>query len=346
MRGRTAVVTLAAVALAAAAALGLAKVRAGHGRREVEEIAALNARVDSLRDSLETIAAGDSILNFATADSASITVALSEALLVRLTEEAARRYFDRVELHLRDIRGHGEGEIERPTPFGKMTLGDWSVQVAAHRIDAVLASGDPTVDFTGTHRVHLELPMRIREGSGRLRLDFAWDSHSVFNALCRDFESSQEVQGGLLPQRHVVRGDILLSAGPRGIVADPEFPPEKFPLQMALDDDSWQRLRAALEEQNKPRKCGVLLHPEQVLEGLRKLGLNGVRFRLPKTVLRRISMPGSITRTVRILDTPVALSVTPSRLRMTPGRIWYSARIETKKSEGNEKLVPLPSTHD
>ena len=338
--------TWVAVAAAIAVAIVLAVVWAHQmsaPERESREISHLRKRRAALRDSLDRALAADSLIRIAARDSSDIAVALSGHVLVTLLQEVTTRYLDRVEVAVEDLPGHGKGEFETNSPFGHLTVGEWKVQVRVHEFGGVLSAGLPTVDVTGTNRLHVAIPARIREGDGSLTLAFEWNSNSVFNVVCRDFKTVQTLRGRVLPQDHVVRGDFVLSAGPEGIVADPDFPPEKFPIAMSLDQASWDRIRAALEEQDKILKCGLLIDPERVIERLRALGARGLKFRLPRKMLRTIRLPASIERSVKILGSSVELSVEPRELRIDPDLFWYSARVRATRSSEPGKPLPLPA---
>jgi hypothetical protein len=306
--------------------------------REKREIVALLARRASLRDSLAERLEGDPLIRLAEQDSSQIAIALSEHVLAALLQEITSRYLDRVEVDIEDLGGHGQGKFETQG-FGHLTVGEWKVVVRVHEFGGVLSAGVPAVEVTGTNRLRFAIPARIRGGDGSLTLAFEWDSKSVFNVVCRDFKTTQTLHGRVLPQRHVVRGDFVLSAGPDGIVADPDFPPERFPLAMTLDQSSWSRVRAALEEQDQLLKCGLLIDPDQVIEKLRAMGARGLKFKLPRKLLRTIRLPASIDRSVVILGSSVELSVFPHQLRITPDLFWYSAHVNASRSSAGK---PLP----
>jgi hypothetical protein len=281
------------------------------------------------------------MLRFARGDSAAVAVALSESLLVALLERAAARYLDRVDVQLVGLPGHGEGDLEIGTPFGKMKAGAWSVQVEVQELTGRLSADPPALDLDG-HRVHVELPVRIVDGRGAIALDFQWDSKSIFNVVCNDFETRQVLRGRVRPQRHVIRGDLVLSSNPRGIVVDPEFPRERYPISMELDAASWERIRGALEDQDKLSRCGLMMNPDSVVRELRGLGIRGLRFRLPRVVYRTFVLPASLSESVRILDAPVRLTVRPHRLRIASGIFWYGADVEVRRSRGPDHRLPLP----
>jgi hypothetical protein len=317
----------------------------GHLQRsEVDEIHRLRARRAALRDSLNLFVARDPILARAREDTAGIAVALSEKLIVALAQEAARHYLDRVEIDLDDVEGHGVGQYDVKTPLlGKRRLGEWKVEATVDTLRGVITALTPDVEVTGNDRVHLAVPMEIQERPGSVTLDFSWDSKSVFNVVCRDWHSRQTLRGRLRTQQHVVRGDLVFSATPEGILADPDFPPERFPLSMELDSASWDRVREALEEQNKLLKCGLLVHPDEIVAKLHVLGIQGLGFKIPRATFRSFVIPATILQSVRILNSPVDLAVTPHELKITPDMLWYAADVSAKKARGPAPLLPIPA---
>jgi hypothetical protein len=343
MRRKVLWMALAAIVVATLIAVLVPLVRRSGQQGSDRELVRLRARQAALHDSLSVILAHDSLLILTRHDSADIALALSKTLLTSMIQDVAARYLDRVEIDLKDIEGHGAGPLEIGSPIGGLTVGDWKVNVMAHEITGVLSAGTPAVEVSGTNRIHLAIPVQIRRGQGAVTLAFEWDSRSVFNLVCRDFKIERTIRGSILPQRHVVRGHMLLSASADGIVADPDFPREKFPLGMALTEASWSTLRAALQGQDKLFKCGLMINPDTVLARLRVMGIEGLRFGLPRRAFRTIFLPATIARAVRILEAPVELSVTPHQLRISPGLIWYGADIDARRSAGPDSLLPWPA---
>lgn len=333
---RRLVVVGAVVAVVVLAAGGaLLWTRANREKTEARELESLRLKRVALQGDLARLVEKDPVLIFARDDSSSIAVAIRETLLVTLVRDATARYLDRVDIDVKkDIPGHGDGTYEVATPFGKVQVGEWKVVVDVRDVTAQLAALEPTIDVSDTNRVHLGLPVEIRGGKGSLELNFAWDSKSVFNAICRDFKTTQFIEGRVLPQRHLIRGDLVLSADERGIVANPDFPPEKFPLAMDLDAESWAKLLNVLKEQDTFMRCGLMMNPDSVIARLRLLGIEGLKFKLPRTMFKTMVLPGSLLQSVQIQEASVLLSVRPHDLRIPPGIIWYSAGIRASRSEG------------
>lgn len=339
------VATVLVAAVAVLSAFALSAQRAAN-RRENDELGALAAHERALRDTLSRMLERDPILTYARSDTSGIVVALSESLLVDILHGVARVYLDRIEVNLSDLQGHGEGGVERPTPIGHRTLGRWSVKVSVNRMSGLLTALDPTVDVTRTNRVHLVLPIVIVRGRGDLTLHFAWNSQGIFNLVCRDFETTLPLSAEVLRQQHDVRGDLVLSAQGDGIVIDPEFPPDHYPISMTLNDESWKRIRAALEEEDRPGRCGLIMNADSVVVGLQRLGISGLKFRLPRAIFRTLRLPASLTPSVQILDSPVDLAVRPHALRLSPGLVWYSAEVDARRSMSPARGPRTPAAGD
>jgi hypothetical protein len=334
-----------AVVLGALLLAGLiGAVRGRLQRSETEELQRLRARRAALRDTLNLLVARDPLLTRAREDTSGIVLALSEPLIVALAQEASRHYLDRVEVDLDEVQGHGFGMYDVKAPLlGKTRLGEWKVEARVDTLRGVMTALTPSVEVTAKNRVHLAVPMQLQERPGTVTLNFSWDSKSVFNVVCRDWHSTQTLRGHLRSQQHVVRGALVFSATPQGIRADPDFPPERFPLSMELDSASWDRVRDALDEQNKLLKCGLLMHPDEIVAKLRVLGIQGLRFKIPRATFRPFVIPVSILQSVRILNSPVDLAVTPHEVQITPDLLWYAADVSAKKTKGPAPLLPIPA---
>jgi hypothetical protein len=201
------------------------------------------------------------------------------------------------------------------------------VQSYVHHLRAVVSAGTPRIETSDGNRLRVGIPAHVSPGSGTVTLQFHWNTKSVFNALCRDFRTTRTVHGRVLRQDHVVHGAYVLSAGTRGIVAEPDFPVERYPILMDLDEPSWKAVREALEEQDKGDRCGLLIDPDKVVRDLRAAGLRGLRFKLPAAVMQRMVLPATIQESVKVLDTLVTLEVRPHGLRLTREHVVYSANV-------------------
>lgn len=333
--------SVAALGAAALLVAGCAKKPDPRVTAEAEaRIAELHAAHEALHDSLEALVAGDSLLLAAAADTGQVIVALREPLVENLVNEVTRRYLDRVEVHLTpDVEVEESGEIRVKVLVARVKAGDWHVHLTIHRIDGVLRAKPPEVTVTGTNRLGLALPVTLEDGRGEATLRFRWDAAGVAGAVCGDFETTQRITGRVLPAGYTIDGAFVLSANERTIVAEPEFPAEKFRLVVDLSPESWDEVRRTLASQDKIFKCGIALDPPDVIQKLRALGRKGFNVKLPRSIFRTVELPASVSEAVTVETRRVELSVRPNVLRVTPRTFWYSAAVETAISDA----VPAPA---
>ena len=108
----------------------------------------------------------------------------------------------------------------------------------------------------------MEVPLEVQPASGQISLHFSWESASVVNLVCKDFEVDLEVEGRALRQDHVLRGQIELCAAADVLTATPVVHERAFPLKIELTPASWGKVEAALRAQDTPGRCGMFLDPE------------------------------------------------------------------------------------
>jgi len=307
-------------------------VRAANAQREIRELTAVRQHHAELRDSLAARFVNDPSIRLANRDSANVVVVLRTRALVSMLQDVSRRYLDRVEVDLGGVDGYGSGDYRAKTLLlGRKKIGQWKVEAHVHDLRTVVSAGTPRIAIAGQNRLSLAIPAHVSPGRATVALQFHWNSKSVFNALCRDFRTSRMLHGRVRPQDHVVHGAYVLSAGARGIVVKPDFPDERYPIAMELEEPSWNAVRDALEEQDTPGRCGLLMDPDQMVRDLRAAGLRGLPFRLPVAVMQPLVLPTTIEDSVRILDTPVALDVRPHALRLSREHVVYSANVEVRR---------------
>jgi hypothetical protein len=292
----------------------------------------LHDRYAALHAELAERVSADTLLQTAIADSAEIALALREGLVTDLMTEAARRYLDRIELDIdtEGLTGSADGDLEIKTPLGKMTAGRWSVRLDFHRLRGTLRARSPSVSVTAENRVHVALPVEIESGVGAATIQFAWDPKGLANAVCREFETSERVEGRILAREYILSGDFVLSAGHEAIVAEPDFPADKFPIAVDPSEGTWQRVMETLRSQDRWNRCGIVMDPEKVVARLSALGERGFKVKLPRSIFRPVVIPASLLKSVRVGRSQVALTIRPNALRMSPGTFWYSASFATE----------------
>lgn len=307
-------------------ALGVACRRAAPP--DESRLPALRAEHERLHQELDARVASDSIVKEAlTGGAGTIILAVRSPVVQDVLREVSRVYFDRMTLDLGALEAAAEGRIHRDTFLGRMKVGDWRLEILIQRLRAELRAKAPRLRVVGPNEMEVKLPVVAREARGRITLRFSWDSASLANLVCRDFEVVRELEGRTPQQEHTIGGTFRLVAGPDSIRVDPVFADDVIRLKVALPDESWAVVREALESQDSLARCGMLMDPEKVVERLKELAAEGFRVKLPKVMFRGFRFPGAFEHTARIEGRPVEVGLRTEALEVTPRAMWSRAAI-------------------
>ena len=125
-------------------------------------------------------------------------------------------------------------------------------------------------------------------------------------------------------------GGFQLSAGRESLRAEPVFPPRAFRVRVDLSKESWDQVRAAIDEQDQILRCGLALDPETLMPKLRDRLHEGFDLKLPRSLFRPIDFPASVRQSATIEDRRVDLAVATRELKVTPEAVWYAVDVHTR----------------
>ena len=299
-----------------AAAVRLLRLRASHER---------------LHQKLETALAQHPVATRAFADPGQIVVAIHSRWIEELMTRVARQYLDQVTLDLASVEAGSTGRIDKDSFLGHFKVGDWRVDIVIDSLRGVLTAGQPRLAFRGPDLLQIELPVDVREALGQVSIRFAWDSSSMANAVCKDFELSRTLAGSVTSQTHEIKGALRLSSKEGSIVAVPLFPDRTLALRVAFPPESWAIVDSALRSQDSLGRCGLLLKPDVVVAKLHDLADRGIKVTLPHSVFRTIRLPARIERSVEIAVHKVGVEVSAERLWFDHQVLWSSASVRVSK---------------
>jgi hypothetical protein len=281
---------------------------------------------DELHDRLDGHVARDPIAARALADGGQVVIAVRAGLVEELTARVARQYLQQVSLELTGLEAHAEGKLRKQTLIGRKKVGTWTVAVVIKKLVGHLRAGQPRMTFA-RNVLDVELPLEVQPASGQIGLHFSWDSASVVNLVCKDFEVDLDLDGRALRQEHVLRGQIELAADDDAFTATPVVGERSFPLKIELTENSWDKVEAALRSQDSLGRCGMFLDPQSVLQTLHELVAQGITIRLPRSIFRPVRLPARFEETARVNDSVLRLSLTGERLRSSESMLWSSTRV-------------------
>jgi hypothetical protein len=292
-----------------------------------QRVARLQLEVSQLRQRFLAAAELDpQVLKGSTAEG-HLTAAIPPVVFEDVVRRVAAHYLDRVDVRLDDVKVEKAGEIYKDTFLGKIHAGDWTALLWFSRIRGALRAGEPRVRLPGGNRVLVEMPVHLEHGSGTARVHFKWDSRSVVNLICNDFAITQDVEGTVEPRDYPVTGRFTMTAGPGDLRALPSFD-DRFRIHPVLGAASWAAIRRALDAQNKFERCGMGLHPEEVMSQLNDRVRAGFVVKLPRKLFRPVRLPTRLTPTVSVQDRDVDVELTQSRLEAGPDGVWYGVWVK------------------
>ncbi len=292
-----------------------------------QRVARLQHEVSQLRQRFLVAAERDPQVLKGSVAQGHLTAAIPPAVFEDVVRRVAAHYLDRVDVLLDGVKVEKSGEIHKDTFLGKIHAGDWNAFIWFPHIRGALRAGVPRVRLPGGNRVLVEMPVHLERGSGTAQVHFKWDSRSIVNIFCRDFEVTQEVKGTIEHRDYPVTGRFTMAAEPDDLRALPSFD-DRFRIHPVLSAASWAAIRAALEAQNTVERCGMGLHPDNVVAQLDARVKEGFVVKLPRKLFRPVRLPTRLTPTVDVQDREVDVELTQSRLEAGPDGVWYGVWVK------------------
>lgn len=292
-----------------------------------EALVALRQQVVDLRSTVDVQLDPEIMLGEALA-AADIVVRLRVGMLQELLTIASSHYLDDVQLHLSPgTVAREDNEVRTRIGPIRVRAGRWALHVRINDIRATLAAREPTITVASDDRFALHLPVRVESGTGTARINFEWDAATVTSVVCRDFEVDESFSATINTRDYELDGHFQVTPIDGSLVLDPNFP-QRLDVQPEPTEESWAHVRQILRAQDKMFRCGLALNADDMETKLRGILQKGFRFRLPDSVLRPISLPSSISKSVQLGDHILAVVALPAGLQLTPEWLWYGIDVE------------------
>jgi hypothetical protein len=297
------------------------------GEAPEQRVGRLQHEVSQLRQRFAAAAERDPQVRKGSAAQGHLTAAVGPALFEDIVRRLAANYLNHVSIQLDGLAVEKTGEIRKDTFLGNIHAGDWTASIGFPRIRGTLRAGEPRVRLPGGNRVLVEMPVHLEHGSGTAHVHFKWNSRSVVNLICTDFEVTQDVEGSVEHRDYPVTGRFTMAAAADDLRALPSFD-DRFRIHPVLGAESWAAVRKALEAQDKFDRCGIGLDPDNVIEQLNDRVNAGFVVKLPGKLFRPVRLPTRLTPTVSVQDRSVDVELTQSRLEAGPDGVWYGVWVK------------------
>ena len=281
------------------------------------EIAALEKERTVLRVRIDELSGNDPRLEGM--PQTSVRIGVPTTLAREIIERLVAGFVDQVTIELKNLHVKKSGTIRKI-----ITIGDYDLRVTINRVIGKVKTGKPTVTFGG-NTVAIAMPVSIVSGSGRATINFKWDGKNISGAVCGDQDITQEVKGGVWPDRYPVAGGLFLHATAKQILAEPVFPVIKIKVRINPSAESWAAAQKILDD--KTGVCGFVLDKVNVLGYVRPIIDRGFNIRLPTEKIKPLAVPVGINPTMEVRGETVALGIRISDLAITRQMIWLGSDV-------------------
>ena len=284
----------------------------------------LHSERNALIRRVRALAAHDSLWQGLMASDRDVVAIVPLPVLQTLCNRVARNYVQGAHLDFDpNIRTHFDQEIRFKLLGGNVGAGHLVGALRVNHLHGQLrAVGTPEVKLLPPDGLQLTTPIHVLQGSGRVELDMKWDPNFLVAVVCRGFGFQETLNGDVLPFSHVLQTRVRFDAEGSRFVGRPLVRRDRISVPCEFAPASLLKVRAALLEQDKMLKCGMVMNADSVLTRLRTLIGHEVRFGLPQTLFKPFSLPigtrqqyevGDFRVTARMVDPEVV--VRPDYLR-------------------------------
>jgi hypothetical protein len=280
----------------------------------------------------------------ALADSGEIIIAVRAQLVEDLTTRVAAQYLQQVTLDLTSLEAQAQVDAPQAHVIGRRKIGEWAIAIVIHKLVGQIRAGPPRLSFASKRARRRD----AAGGAADIRPDrpaLLWDSASMVSLVCKDFEVDMVVDGRVLRQRHLLRGQVELAADDDALTATPVLHERSFPLKLELAADSWSKVEAALASQDSLGRCGMFLDPENACEAARA-GRRRDRGPAAALDLRAGTSAGAAGADREGQHRVVQLSLAGERFHSSKNMLWSSTRGQRRiRPASGDTLGPRRHAH-
>jgi hypothetical protein len=302
------------------------------------ELEALTKKRDELQARVRELVREKGEANLAAAPPGGVMIGIPVSLTEDIAGQIVSGVFRETTLVLRNLKVHKEGEVRAKLLFRKKTLGNFVLDVDIQEAIGQLRPAPPRISID-RGRFTVALGVELAEGHGKVSLGFKWDSHGLAaNAVCGDLDVTREVTGRVVPARYELAGAFDVKTDGGSIVLDPHFGDLAVRLQVEPTEEAWGVVDAVLAEQRSG--CRMALEKLDIKKVLGRILEKGFNIKVPKKFQRPIALPAGLRQSLELQGVKLALRLTPTKLVVTPERLWYAADVFTTAETGGPSGGP------
>jgi hypothetical protein len=267
---------------------------------------------------------------------AGLMIGIPTSFTASILEQVVTGLFGETTLTLRNLKVHKEGDVKAKMLIRKKRLGAYVLDVNIHEVQGILQPGKPTLRFA-RNRVEVTLPVHLAHGAGNAELHFKWDSKAMAaKVACGDVDVTKAVDGGVIPEDYVVKGQFLIASAGDAILLTPSFPDLAVRIYVDPSESAW----AVVDEVVKARRkgCEIALNKVDIKDKLAGILTRGFNVKIPQKIFKPIALPAGVSQSLEVQGIQLALKVKPTGILVARERIWYGADVNLAASrDGKSK---------
>ncbi len=265
-----------------------------------------------------------------------VVAIVPKPVLQTLWQRLARSYLQRARLDFApNLSAHLDEPIRVHALGGTIVAGRIKGDVGvAHLSGRLRVAGNSRLKLLPPDGVELTTPIQVLEGRGRVKLDMRWDPTFLVSVVYRGFGFQEMLTGEVVPFSHVMRTRIRFAAEDSSIVERPLVRQDEVAVPCDFTERSLAKVRAALVEQDRLLRCGMVMDPDTVLMQFRRLVRRGIRVDLPRRLFKPFSLPVSLEKQYMAGDFHILARIRDPEVAVRTGylRFGFGAELRVRST--------------
>jgi len=287
---------------------------------------------NALLKRVRALAARDSLWQGLMASDRDVVAIVPLPVLQTLCNRVARDYVQGARLDFDpNVRAHLDQEIRFKLLGGKSGAGHIVGDLLINHLQGQLrVEGTPKLKLLPPDGLELNAPIRVLRGSGRVKLDMKWNPNFLVAIVCRGFGFQHTLTGEVRPFSHVLQTRIRFDTDGSNVVGRPLVRRDRITVPCEVTPASLSKVRAALVEQDKFLKCGMVMNADSALAKLRTLVRRDVQFRMPPRLFKPFSLPVTLRQQYDAEDFRITARMEDPEVVVRPEYLRFGFRAALK----------------
>ena len=301
---------------------------------------------DSVRARVGRMAADDPLWRSVTATDHDLVLLVPESMLRTLVSRVAHSYLHGVEVDVQPKKVVHFKKRLRASILGKShRVAHFEGEIRFGRMHGLLTlAGRPRVRLVPPDGLAIEMPARVVRGRGSVSVDVRWAPAKLLGLLCPPFRIQQSVSGDILPFSDTLRTEIHYAIHDSTVVGRPRVRRDMLKVPIALSDSSWVHVRALLEQEDKPGRCGLLMDADDALAHLRELVADGLDVRVPAHLFKPFHLPVLLQERYTSGDWRIEAHTYDPSIEVRSGHLRIAFRAALRVAESDTTRTPPADT--